>query len=82
MPRFFMLPMFVVTKFDRLLKAATGTLKSRSLVFLLYQSMAPLTRWLANPKSRPILKAFVSSHLMFGSTALGRLVVKTVSPNW
>ncbi len=44
MPRFRMLPMLVVTKFDRLLNAATGTLKSRSLVFLSYQSMAPVIR--------------------------------------
>ena len=82
MPRFRMLPILVVTKFDRLLKAATGTLKSRSSVSLSYQSMAPVIRWLANPKSRPMLKARVASHLMFGSTALGRMVVKMESPNW
>ena len=55
MPVFFMLPMLVVTKFERLLPAATGTVKIRSLVFLVYQSMAPLNRWLRNPKSRPTL---------------------------
>ena len=81
MPRFFMLPMLVVTKFDRLVPAATGTVKIRSSVFLSYQSMAPVSRWLMNPKSRPMLKASVSSHLMFGSTALGRMVGMTVSPN-
>ena len=31
-----MLPMLVVTKFDRLLNAATGTVKSRSSVSLSY----------------------------------------------
>ena len=39
-----MLPMFVVRKFEKLLPAATGTVKMRSLVFLLYQSMEPLIR--------------------------------------
>lgn len=34
-PSFFMLPMFVVRKFDRFVPAATGTVKIRSLVFLL-----------------------------------------------
>ncbi len=33
-PLFFMLPMLVVRKFDRLVPAATGTVKIRSLVFL------------------------------------------------
>ena len=30
MPRFFMLPMLVVTKFEKLVPAATGTVKIRS----------------------------------------------------
>ena len=75
MPRFFMLPMLVVTKFDRLVPAATGHGEDQVVGVLSYQSMAPVSRWLMNPKSRPTLKARVSSHLMFGSTALGRIVV-------
>jgi hypothetical protein len=67
---------------DKLLKAATGKVNSRSSVRLSYQSMAPLKRWLSNPKSRPMLKVRVSSQRMSGSTALGRLVVKRESPNW
>ena len=43
-PLFRMLPMLVVTKFDRLLKLATGTVKRRSSVCLRYQSIAPLRR--------------------------------------
>ena len=43
-PEFFMLPMLVVRKFEKLLPAATGTVKMRSLVLLLYQSMEPLIR--------------------------------------
>ena len=43
-PLFRMLPMLVVTKFDRLLKPATGTEKRRSSVSLRYQSIAPLKR--------------------------------------
>src|SRR5688572_30902308 len=40
-PRFFILPTLVVTKFDRLVPAATGIVKIRSLVLLMYQSMVP-----------------------------------------
>jgi len=50
-----MLPMLVVTKFPRFVPAATGTLKIRSVVFLVYQSIEPLYRWLLKPTSRPAL---------------------------
>ena len=43
-PRFLMVPTLVVRRFVKLVPAATGTVKIRSLVFLVYQSMAPLIR--------------------------------------
>src|SRR3989442_1052014 len=80
-PRFLMLPMLVVTRFDRLQLAHTGTVKTRSVVFLVYQSMEPLNRWFEKPKSRPALNALVFSQWMDGSTALGRIVVTNTLPN-
>ena len=41
MPLFLMLPMLVVTKFDRLVPAAAGTWKIRSSVSFVYQSIGP-----------------------------------------
>jgi hypothetical protein len=43
-PRFRMVPTLLTTKFELLLNAATGASKSRSLVDLSYQSMAPVIR--------------------------------------
>ena len=43
-PEFFMLPMLVVRTFEKLVPAAMGTVKIRSVVFLLYQSTAPVNR--------------------------------------
>ena len=80
-PRFRMLPMLVVTRFDRLQPAHTGTVKMRSVVFLVYQSTEPLNRWFEKPKSRPALYALVFSQWMDVSTALGRMVVTNWLPN-
>src|ERR1051326_9102959 len=68
-----MVPMLVVRKFDRLVPAATGTVKMRSLVFLVYQSIAPLTRELNRPKSSPTSYDLVSSHLMPGKNGSGEI---------
>src|SRR5882762_10081193 len=72
-PWFFMLPMLVVTKFERLHWAHTGTVKIRSLVFFVYQSKVPLYRWLLKPKSTPALYELVFSQWIAVSTALGRI---------
>ena len=43
-PRFRIVPTFVVTRFVKFVPAGTGTVKIKSLVFLVYQSKAPLIR--------------------------------------
>src|ERR1700752_76264 len=79
-PVLLMLPMFVVTADERL-PAGAGILKIRRSVCLLYQSMVPLIRLSQRLKSAPRLVVFVSSHRMFGSTPVGRIVVTNSFPN-
>ena len=54
---------------------------SPSCAALVYQSSDPLRRWFEKPKSRPTFQAMVCSHLMLGSTALGRIVGMNWLPN-
>src|ERR1051325_6524798 len=60
-----MLPMLVTTWFERLDAGSMGTSKSRSLVFLRYQSSAPESRWLKSEKSAPTSHAAVDSQWIF-----------------
>src|SRR5438876_4054974 len=73
-PRLRMLPMFRQVALASVNPAGTGAKNTRSLVFLSYQSIAPLTRWFMIPKSTPRSTDSVDSHLMYGLYALGRIV--------